>query len=151
MSAKWIACLAVGSFLLGAATTYYARPAKVVTKTEVREKIITVTEKEKHDDVVTVHQEVDRPDGTKVIRDVTVDKSVFKEEQKTDETLSRSETKTVEQGGAQWNLRAMAALSLRAAPPVYGGGIERRILGPIYLGAFGFSNGTAGVSIALSF
>lgn len=138
-------------FLVGVGTAYFAAPSKVVTKTEVREKIVTVVEKEKHANVVVTKEETDRPDGTKVITTVTVDKTVEKEADRTKETVVATETKTVERQSPQWNLRAMAGFDLKARTPSYGAGLERRLLGPIFIGVYGFSSGAAGVSVALFF
>jgi hypothetical protein len=145
-------CIALaGCFLGGVATGYFSRPERVVTKVDVREKIVEVTAKATRNDVVTRSREISRPDGTKIVRVVTVDKSVSRESGKLEATITRTEEKTEERSAPQWNVRAMAGITFGDAAPVYGAGVDRRILGPIFLGAYGFSNGTVGAAIALSF
>jgi hypothetical protein len=135
----------IACFLLGLGVGYFSLPQKVVTQVEVKEKIVTVTEKVKADNVVTVYREIQRPDGTKEIRSRTFDKSVSTEAETKDDSKSVSETKTVERKQPDWKVAGLATTT------GYGASIERRILGPIFLGAFGLSSGMAGISVGLLF
>lgn len=48
-----------------------------------------------------------------------------------------------------WRVTALAGLRLGELQPVYGGQVSRRLAGPIWVGAWGLSSGTAGVAVAV--
>lgn len=50
-----------------------------------------------------------------------------------------------------WRVGAMVGVDLGGPSVAYGAQIERRILGPIYVGAWGLSNGAGGVAIGIPF
>lgn len=50
-----------------------------------------------------------------------------------------------------WRLSGMVGLDIPGGHAVYGGSVERRILGPIHVGAWGLSTGALGVSAGVSF
>lgn len=161
-SKAWLGVLAV-LLLVGAfAAGRYTLPAKVITKTEtvVQEKIVTqiqtqyvekkvyVTAQKK--DVQTVTDTVKKPDGTVETKVTVVDKTQTTATD-TDQASSTSTDKTAENiktdtvsskvvvNQAQWHLRLDGGLGARFVGQttpvlVLGAGVERRILGPLFLG-----------------
>lgn len=130
-------------FAVGAGTALYVRPATVVTKTEEVVKEVDRVKK----DVVVVEHEVKRPDGTVEIDRTTTDKS-------TETSKKESDTKSstvVTNAKPQWKAQALAGLSLDKLVPVYGAGVERRIIGPISAGVWGTTDRNLGVSVSLEF
>ena len=169
-------CVALGiSFMAGRMSA----PEKVTTqeivktdtKTSTNESIDTkkVDTTAKKVDTVTTTTETVKPDGTKVIQTVVVDKTVENtgstevtdDNKKTaaETQTSKTDTKIVD-NGKKWHLSVMAGTSPTAmydattqwAKPAmsYGGSVEYRVIGDIYAGAFGLSSGLFGVSLGLS-
>lgn len=140
-----LAIAALVLVLLGYATGRYVQPAKVVTETKEVIKEVQVVNK----NVVTTEKEIKHPDGT-VETDTTIqDKST---EQST--TLDNKDTlTTVTNAKPQWRLSAMAGKRSGQSldQPMYGAIVERRILGPIFVGAWGTSGRDGGISVGLEF
>ncbi len=110
----------------------YIQPAKIVTKTEivVKEHVHTVT--------VTVT----KPDGTKTTTTTQDDDKSTKDKSSTITTLDKP----------SWKVAGLAGLSLNnLTAPIYGGQIERRIIGSVSAGVWGLNNGTGGVSLGIQF
>ena len=155
----------LGIFATGAAFGKFAGPSKVEYKDKIvyQDKIVTQTDEDKTKDlnknVVTTKTETDKPDGTKVIQTVTQDKSTLISSDKTDTKSTNTVNSTEEKSEVKiyskndWMLSVIATkdLSNLAAPFSFGGLIQRRILGPIYLGVLGTSNKEVGVGVGLSF
>jgi hypothetical protein len=135
------------SAVVGFAFGKYALPGKVQIKTQEVEKIVTVVQ---HDTVTETH-EVKRPDGT-VITDTTI-KDRDTANTSTVDTKKSSETITNQK--PQWKVQGLVGLSTKdLGQPAYGVGVERRIIGPIFVGAWGLSKSTeqtAGLSVSLEF
>lgn len=125
--------------VIGYSLGRYTTPEKVVTKTVIDTKTVTVVQH----DIQTV--EVDKPDGTKTI--TVVDKSV----DTTKQQIGESQTKVVENSKPQWKVSAQLAPKAVVYEYFYGAQIERRILGPVFVGAFGNIDHTLGVSLGLEF
>jgi hypothetical protein len=133
-----------GGFGLGK----YTQPTKVVTKTETVVKTVTVD----HVNTVVVTKEVDKPDGTKEIDTTTTDKSVT-------DTTTQSDEKTdkvVTNSKAQWRVDGLYGTQIGSTTglangPVYGVGIERRILGPIWAGAQANSDKRVALTVGFEF
>lgn len=131
----------MGSLLLviGYTIGYLTIPQKIVTKTVIETKTVTVTQ---HDIQTVV---IEKPDGTKTT--TTIDKSVDTSKSVTDE----SKTKVVENGRPQWKVAIDLSPNNSQLEYFYGARIERRILGPIFVGAFGNTDKTFGLSIGVEF
>lgn len=133
----------IGGILLlaiGYGAGRYVQPAKVVTKLQ------TVTNDVVHDHIHTVIQTVTLPSGEKKST-TTIDND--KNETASTNTVSSSVTTYSK---PQWRAQGLAGLNLKSvSTPVYGIGIERRILGPIFAGAYGKNNGEVGISVSLEF
>ncbi len=141
MDYKVIATVILAAALLGYAGGRYVQPAHVIT--EIKEVVKTV-EVVKHDTTTTT-KETTHPDGTKdtettvVNHDTDISSSVDKKDNKTI-TLQ-----------PQWKAQAQYGYDFSTLRPVYGAGIERRILGPISAGVWGNNNHTAGLSASIEF
>lgn len=145
------------ALLIAFAFGRYSAPEHVKIETkivEIEKKVVdTDTLRDKHREIVV--KEVVRPDGTKEKVTTTVEDSNTSRKTRTEEETSRTEEKLEEiTRGSKVTLAALvgAPLSLSSpATPIYGGLIYKPILGPIGVGAWGFSNATFGASIGLSF
>lgn len=146
MSNKFWVVIVIVSFAVGR----YSLPEKVVTKTVEVDRIHADTDKDKHKEV-TVTETV-QPDGGKTIVTTTV------EDTKTKKTVDRLETtntsKETVYAKSKTQLQALFGISDvfgGSRAPVYGGLVSRNVLGPVTAGAWALTNGTAGVTIGLSF
>jgi len=50
-----------------------------------------------------------------------------------------------------WRVGGLVGLELDAGAPVYGLQLERRLLGPIHVGAWGLSSGAVGIGVSVTF
>lgn len=158
----------VTALLIGVAFGRYTLPAKIVTKTEtvtVEKEVIKnveTTSKDTNKDRELIVTETVKPDGTKIIEKHYVNKDQIKEDTTkvgttTDVKSSDTKTSIVETNAKNdWNISALATKShtdddMFKGSLSYGVHVQRRILGPISIGAFGLTNRTAGISIGVSF
>lgn len=52
----------------------------------------------------------------------------------------------------QWKVLGLAGIkAVDFGKPIYGGALERRVFGPFYIGAWGLSDGTAGIGAGFEF
>lgn len=144
MEMKYKVLLVVGVAVAGYAFGRYAQPAKVEIKTETVIKEVTVEKK----NVVTEIKEIKHPDGTTEtntkITDLTntINKNTSDSKSESTTTYSRP----------QWKVQAL--LSPQMSPvfgPIYGLDVERRILGPISVGAWGNVDKKFGISASIEF
>ena len=127
-----IAVIAVLLIAIGYGFGRYVTPAKIVTKT------LTVTQEHIH----TVTVIVTKPDGTKTQTTTQDNNSV----------ISSATSTVITNDKPQWKVAAMTGLNIHSlSVPVYGGQVERRIIGPISAGIWGLNNGTGGVQLSLEF
>lgn len=139
-----IICLAVG-----AALGVSLKPAKVVTKTEVVEKVVTLKEEAKTK-VVRVVETVG-VDGSKTTITDSREESQSKEA-KSEAKDSKSEKVVSNDTGIR--LDALVEVdNINATIPKtnYGLMLSRKMAGPISLGVFGFKQGSLGISLGLQF
>lgn len=136
-----IAVLAVGG--LGYATGRYLQPAKVEIRIEEKIKEVEVV---KHD-VRTVIREVTRPDGTKETETVIEDKTQESRQKESE----RKEEKIVTNDKPQWKANVLLTTKQGLLGPAYGASVERRILGPIFAGAFANTDKVIGVTVGIEF
>lgn len=103
----------------------------------------TIVEKElKKEETVIVREET-RPDGTKIKETTNTTKK---------ETAKRTETiKIVESKKPDWKVAGLVGYNFNKVKPVYGAVVERRILGNIFVGAWGTTDQQAGLSVSLEF
>lgn len=152
----------------GAAIGRYTLPTKVVTRVEekvvekevVRTKDTSTKDTQKNRELVVT--ETILPDGTRKIEKHYINRDVVKEDTTrinnttTDRsTEKKSETITTNEKN-NWNVSALVSMSHRdddllKGSPSYGLAVQRRILGPFSIGAFGLTNQTYGASVGVSF
>lgn len=139
----------------------WSAPEKIKTETKIVEveKKVSVSDKDKKEKrhKKTEKKEVTKPDGTKeVITIITDDKTSeqsYKETQVSSNEKTTDEKKEVTKSSSRTHLSALAGIDVTKPSKglTYGLHVSREILGPISIGIFGFTNGTAGCSIGLSF
>lgn len=109
---------------------------------QVEFKNVEVTKEVVRNDIRTIVKEVVRPDGTKEIITETTDKSVKKESSTSETQISAKK---------QWMFDIGARRSLKDPEIMYDLQVQRRILGPFFLGAKASTDHTVGVSIGMEF
>lgn len=130
---------------LGYAFGRYAQPAKIEIKKELQVKEIEVTKK----NVVVVTHEEKRPDGTVITDTRTVDTST----EATNRNSTSKESTVVTNLKPQWKVGGAAGVKYNEVrmEAVYTIGVERRILGPIFVGAYGRTDKEVGLSVSVEF
>jgi hypothetical protein len=151
---------------------------QIVEKEKIVEKIVYIkdTNENSKENTNTKQQihivEKTSPDGTYTketfilnedTKYVEVDKSTH-EGQTTDKTTEKekivdvTKDKTVTSAVAEWRLSGMAGLNYDKAYDlklkdslVYGGIVEKRVIGPVYMGGWGTTSKEVGLSIGLQF
>lgn len=127
---------------IGYAGGRYLQPAEV--KTEIRE-VEKVVEKIKKD-IVIVEREVRNPDGTVVVDRRTEDRS---EEAVRRDT--RREEEIIVSMPAKWRAGVDVKASLSNLVPQYGATVGYRVLGPVWVEASGYQDGTASLRAVWEF
>lgn len=158
MSTKAKVVISITAALVLFAVGRYSVPVKTITKTiEVEKKVIDKTkkvDKEKH--MKTIIVEETKPDGTKVVTTTIVEDTetksdtdvVIHDDKKTDTT------KEVIRASGNITIAALAGTKVSLSSgltPIYGGMIDRNLIGPITIGAFGLSDGVVGGALGLRF
>lgn len=139
MSIRLYVLLALLLLVIGYSLGRYFTPQKVVTKTVIETKTVTVVQRDTQTTVT------EKPDGTKTT--VIVDKSIDTTHQ--DQTIDK--TKTVENNKPDWHVGLQLAPKNPQYEYFYGVQVERRILGPVFVGAFGDTDRTLGLVVGLEF
>lgn len=140
----------------------FTLPAKIVEKEhivyqdKIIEKQVEVINVKKKDHKIYTKIEKQSPDGTKTIEThITTDNSVDITDNKTNSTTKATTTvedKTKETTYSTQN--TLVLLGVKTSPNVgydYGLFINKRLLGPVYVGAFGFTDRSFGLNVGLSF
>lgn len=120
----------------------YLQPAKVEIKKEEIIKEVEVIKK----DIEIIEREIKRPDGT-------IEKERIERDKSTETVNKDSKTKEstlIVNKKPDWNIQALAAIN-KDRDTVYGLKADRRILGNIYIGGFGLTDSTVGLSIGMEF
>ena len=163
---KLLAALGV-ALVEGLALGRFTLPAKVVTKveykTEIKEVIKWKTQyakqEDKNKDIVII--ETKYPDGRVVREKHITDKGVIHIDKKedgskeTDTKTDKKEETVTTYSKNDWHFMGMTSPSAVDKPfggtLSYGLMIEKRIIGPFYLGGFGLTNGVLGVGVGIGF
>jgi len=132
MSNKTVLILCITSAALASYATKRFYPD---LKVEVVEKVVS------KDKIVTVTKEVVRPDGTRETDTTKVEDRVKVEDKK----LVVAEVKE-----ANWHITLGSDFSLQGSQQ-FQLGIERRVLGPLFLGAYGRSDKSLGITLGFEF
>jgi hypothetical protein len=120
---------------LGGAYQYGKSKATVVTQVQEVEKVV-----EKRD-VITVVKEVTRPDGTKETITTKEDKSVINSKREKETTVAKN----------NWFISAGAGYNFDKTAAVYQVDINRRVLGDLFIGAYGTTNKELGIKVGIEF
>lgn len=140
----------LGLILLAFAFGRYSAPEKI--KTQIKTVTVQVEKKQvthASDQEKTI-TEILRPDGTKIVRTRTEDRKTTEIKRDSGKANLDETTKEIATRPA---ITVSAIISTNIAHPLsgfnYGAEISRPILGPISLGVFGSSDGTAGLSVGI--
>lgn len=159
------------ALLVGYSFGRWATPTKV----EIQKEIVTVEKKvvdteelkrielDRNKKLRTIITEITRPDGTKEkttrhVETTTTNKKTDidkKTKEETTKEVTQIEKSITENDRASVTISALAGvdvlnLDMSALKFVYGGHIQKSIIGPVQLGVFGLTNGTCGLSLGLS-
>jgi len=129
--------------LVGYAVGRYVQPNKVVK--EVKEVEVEKVRTEYR----TIVKTVSKPDGTKEVTETTENISV-------NENLNLTESKTtIDNLKPQWKVGALVGKTSIESSLTYGLQVERRILGPFFVGVLGTTNeqkdSLVGLSVSMEF
>jgi ribosomal protein S7 len=135
---------------LSAGTAYYFAPTKIETKTEVKEvEVVKETKKEqKHVNTKIVVTEY--PDGRKTTETYIVDDSVVFVDKDVEKQVEIVKEKKVENAKPQWNAKVSTSLYPNFNS-IYQVDVNRRILGPIFLGVYGRTDKEFGIGVGFEF
>lgn len=156
MTRLQIAVVALGVLSAGILLGRLTAPVQVEIQERevVKRQVITVTAVRTHQAVATrtVEREVRVPGGT-----VTIERVIEAKAETHVEENSRGEEKTdarrevaVSPVLPQWRVSGLVGTGLPLVP-IYGAHVERRILGPVSVGAWALSSGVGGLSVGVSF
>lgn len=127
-------------------TTVTTKTETKVDKVEEKKKDV---KKEKHKKTTTVT--VEKPDGSKETTSTTTEDTNTDAKTITDaHSVSDSKTETT-RGDNKVSFSLLGGLDLTTGKPIFGGSLSKPVLGPLTLGIFGLSNGSAGFSLGLNF
>lgn len=136
--------LLIVALIVGVVIGYYSKPAKV----EIKE-IVKTVEVVKEVEVKSKDQkyiQIKKPDGTVITKIDTHEDSKKESDKKIESYVEKS--KTVE---ARSNWSVSALIKPQNNQPLYGLVIERRILGPLKIGAFGTIEKSYGLTVGMEF
>lgn len=162
------------TLLVGIGIGRFAAPTKTIEKTETKTETKTNTsssetntnkanqEIDKKNNKIYVRVETILPDGTRRIETKIVDKGTItidtssngsdnKNTTTTTDTATSAATEKILERGGTVDIFALASKDINnlSSPPAFGGLISKKVLGPIAVGAFGLSNGVAGISLGV--
>lgn len=137
MTTKTVIIACFGSFAIGAALALYFKPNKNVVKTEYKDRIVT------QNHITTVTKIVKVPGGAEETTTTVIDNS---------KTIDNKSGSMLQETVVQknWLVGAGAGLDTHLQP-VYSVQMNRRILGPIFIGAWGTTSKSGGLSLSLEF
>jgi hypothetical protein len=131
--------------LLGYATGRYFQPAKVEIRTEEKVRTVLIeTVKKKR-----IKIKIIRPDGTieekEIEEDITINEKDKSKDTKTEKIVTNSK--------AQWRASLLAGKrdGIDLTLPMYGVSIEKRLIGPTFVGVWATNKKDFGISIGLEF
>lgn len=131
--------------IIGVVAAYFTLPTKVITQeAKVIEKIVY------RDKTVTkVVSKTTKPDGTTIVVEKDVAADIIKD---VDTNISNKLQLRGTTQNPRYGISILAGGSVRDPSRLsYGLAVEARIIGPIWLQAFGFSNLTGGIGLGFKF
>lgn len=107
------------------------------------------TEEQDHTQTVVVYTK--NPDGAeKTI--TTINNDIDTKTKDVDKTTASTVENITPQNKDKWQVSALVGVPITTGfVPIYGIHVTKEILGPINIGAFGFTNGLVGISVGLAF
>ncbi len=164
MKTRYKVLLGAAALATAATAGRYTVPTKVVETEKIvyQEKIVIkkvyVKDTSKKVNKVTIRLVTIKPDGTRTIETKIFDKSeieiVTKGESTTTDDITKETDKTKVAESSHDNTIVSLGVKMDVTAPAqgysYGLLLNKRLLGPITGGAFGFTDGTAGASLGLS-
>lgn len=153
MSKQLIITLAIvgGAFAFG----YYVAPEKIKTEIKtvevIKEVVKRVVDKSQNKRKTTTIVQNKDGSSTTTITEETVTETSSETDKNRDTSIAKDETKEVTKSGSRLSLSALGGLNLKDGTPVYGGHVQRELIGPITIGVWGMSNVTGGFSLGLNF
>jgi len=136
---------------LGFGIGKYSQPAKVVTKTEIKEVVKIVEKKEERKNVVVVSDKITKPDGTIIEHTETKDKT----EINTDTNINIAKDTKTESTQIRDSGLSIQALAITKLDDLnnreYGVLVKKRIVGNVSASALATHKGTIGIAVGLDF
>lgn len=143
----------------------FTSPSKVVEKEHIVyqdrivEKKIFVKDTSKKNNIVTIRLVTIKPDGTRTIETKTYDKSEIEIVQKDKEQKQEEKDKTIDKEKTTTYAKNDTFISLGSKIDTrnltsginYGLFLNKRVIGPLYMGVFGFTDASGGISLGLGF
>ncbi len=150
---KYKVILVAVAIITAAAFGRWTAPVKTVVQIKTVETVKTVTVKDTDKNQDTTVTEVKKPDGTVTTVTHTTTETKTDTKTQTAEKEQTDTTKTTTKSTSTLTLSALAGVNVTnpAQGMIYGGLISKQVLGPVSIGLFGLSNGTAGASVSLTF
>lgn len=130
MKKRYVALIAVVALGVGVGIGVTQAPTKI-------QEVEKVVEKK---NVVTIVKETKKPDGTIEKKTTIKDKS----------STVKDTAKLIENKRADWKASGLVGISTKGEQ-VYGISIDRRILGNVFVGVWGHTGATAGISVGMEF
>ena len=144
----------VGALLLilGFGVGKFSNPAKVVTKTQIKEVVKTVEVVKEQKNLVVVTKKTTKKDGTIIEESKTEDKSVSYQDKRTDSKKeSKSSTIATRDIGLSVHALAMQNLDDVERKREYGIFVKKRVIGNISVGGLVTDQKTLGLSVGMDF
>lgn len=142
MKSKNVVILALVAVAVAYAFGRYMQPASIEIQTREVVKTVEVNTVQKR----KIKIKIVHPDGTVEERWVEEDITISQKENVKESSKKVTNQKT------QWKAHALAGVTDNNFSEIqYGIQIERRIIGPIFLGAYGIQGGTIGLSVGMEF
>lgn len=136
MSGRNVAILVILAVIITAGVTRYYFPQVEYKNVEVVKEVVK-------NDIRTIVRTVERPDGTKETTTDTTDRSTRRETTKNETIIAAKPQWMVGVGaGTKFDDRGLVVYDLQ---------VQRRIVGPFYLGARAATDKSVGVSIGMEF
>lgn len=121
--------------IISAATVRYYWP-RIAVKTEIKQQIV------ERNNIRTITKVVEKPTGEKETITEVIDNST---------KTANSSQNHVQYKNSEWLLGASIGSKVLTIEPIYTLRIDRRIIGPIFAGAYGRTDGELGLSITMEF
>ncbi len=145
-----VTCLVVGG-----AIGYYATPEKIVEKEVVKvvEKIVKDTTERENRNKIVIKVETIMPDGTRRIETKIVDRGTITIDasEKVDRDTEKKKEKTVTHNKTSTLIYGIASARIGAFEQNFGIGVQKKLFGPFWLGAYATQRKDIALTVGISF